>query len=48
MRNSKDLAQIFIDFDDPTYAPKYEIDTTKLSDNKDLGVDPFDLSFEDM
>lgn len=48
MRNSKDLAQIFIDFDDPNYAPKYEIDTTKLSDNDDIGEDPFDLSFEDM
>lgn len=48
MRNSRDLAQIFIDFDDPNYAPKYEIDTTKLSDNDDLGGDPFDLSFEDM
>ena len=48
MRNSRDLAQIFIDFDDPNYAPKYEIDTTKLSDNDDIGADPFDLSFEDI
>ena len=48
MRNSRDLAQIFIDFDDPDYAPKYEIDTTKLSDNDDIGADPFDLSFDDM